>query len=245
MTKRLTLGEFIAKAQQKHGDKFTYNNAIYINNSTKLHITCPTHGDFLQTPSDHLTGYGCPECRNSSRRFDKSDFVTAARRVHGDLYNYDKTVYVNSSTKVIITCPKHGDFLQTPNAHTSTGQGCKKCKNTKGENQIYVWLKAHKFEDFVAEKTFVGCVSPKGKKLRYDFYIPSHNTLIEFDGAQHFAPTAFGRNKDADFQQREYERTVLHDSIKTKYAEDNNMSLLRIRYDENVYDRLTEWLSSQ
>lgn len=239
-----TTSSFITKAHTVHNNKFTYDKSIYTNNKTKVVITCPTHGDFSQTPSDHLMGYGCPKCARGKQRWTVDSFVKAAIEIHGDLYTYDKSVYVNTSTKLIITCPKHGDFLQTPNSHVSQGQGCKKCKNTRGENQIYIWLKRHSITDFIAEKTFDGCVSPKGVKLRYDFYISDRNILIEYDGAQHFSPAAFGRNMTTEEQQMNYERAVLHDAIKTKYAADNNIYLLRIRYDENVYEKLSEFFNT-
>lgn len=53
-------------------------------------------------------------------------FIEKANKVHNDFYNYDKTEYENSKQKVIITCPIHGDFEQTPNKHLM-GQGCPKC----------------------------------------------------------------------------------------------------------------------
>ena len=40
------------------------------------------------------------------------EFIELARQVHGDKYDYSKTVYVNKRSKVIITCPIHGDFEQ-------------------------------------------------------------------------------------------------------------------------------------
>lgn len=239
--KRHTTKSFIEKSALLHNHKYDYTNVSYTNNKTKVVIVCPNHGTFLQTPSDHLMGYGCNKCAEDKGRMSLDDFISKARTIHGDLYDYTKTLYVNTSTKLTITCPKHGDFLVSPNSHLSHSSGCKKCKNSRGENQIYVWLKNHNFTDFVAEKSFDGCVSPKNIKLRYDFYIPSHNLLIEFDGAPHFSPAAFGRNMTSIQQQDNYNRAVLHDLIKTKYADDNNISLLRIRYDENVYDKLNNY----
>lgn len=234
-----TTSTFVSKAHAVHNHTYSYDNTLYTNNKTKVSITCSIHGDFLQTPSDHLMGYGCPSCAKSKNRFTTAEFVQLARKVHGNAYSYTKTQYTNNSTKVTITCPRHGDFMQTPNAHTSRGQGCKKCKTSKGENQIYTWLTNHGITNFIAEKTFDGCVSPKGVKLRFDFFIPTYNMLIEYDGEQHFAPVGFGRNMSAEEQQEKFELTMLHDTIKTKYAEDNKITLLRIRFDENVYEKLT------
>jgi len=55
-----------------------------------------------------------------------SIFIEKARAVHGDLYGYDRVVYVRNRDKIVITCAKHGDFEQAPRSHLS-GSGCAKC----------------------------------------------------------------------------------------------------------------------
>ena len=57
-------------------------------------------------------------------------FIEKARLIHGDKYGYDKVVYKNNRTKVIILCPKHGYFEQTPDAHF-VGKGCSECAKLK------------------------------------------------------------------------------------------------------------------
>ena len=56
-------------------------------------------------------------------------FIEKARAKHGDLYSYDRVVYVRTRDKIVITCAKHGDFEQTPNSHLK-GYGCAKCSGT-------------------------------------------------------------------------------------------------------------------
>lgn len=60
-------------------------------------------------------------------RLTTEDFIKRAKKVHGDKYDYSKTKYVNKRTKVIITCPIHGDFEQNPHNHISQKQGCPIC----------------------------------------------------------------------------------------------------------------------
>lgn len=60
--KKLTTEEFIKRANNCHGNKYLYSKTEYKGALTKLKITCPIHGDFEQTPSNHLAGRGCPEC---------------------------------------------------------------------------------------------------------------------------------------------------------------------------------------
>lgn len=63
--KKLTREEFIEKARAIHGDKYDYSKVEYVNNSTKVCIICPVHGEFWQTPSKHIFGKGCPYCNES------------------------------------------------------------------------------------------------------------------------------------------------------------------------------------
>jgi len=51
MSKRLTLEEFVHKSNLIHKDKYSYNNSVYINNSTKIKVSCPVHGDFEIRPT--------------------------------------------------------------------------------------------------------------------------------------------------------------------------------------------------
>ena len=59
MTKKSNTEEFKAKANIKHNFKYTYDKVNYVDNSTKIIITCLIHGDFEQRPVKHLQGHGC------------------------------------------------------------------------------------------------------------------------------------------------------------------------------------------
>ena len=118
MGKKLTTEEFIIKAKEVHGDKYDYSKVNYINVDTKVCIICPTHGEFLQMPSSHLNGRGCPRC-SGNKKLTTEEFIIKAREINGDKYDYTKVEYVNNSTKVCIICPTHGEFWQTPNGHLS------------------------------------------------------------------------------------------------------------------------------
>ena len=126
-----TTEEFIKLARKKHGDKYGYQEVIYFNNRTKIPIICPEHGRFYQTPADHLKGCRCPKCKyiNAAKKQAKTteQFIKEARERFGDKFDYSKVVYVNALTKVIIICPKHGEFRQRPNDHLSSVNGCRKC----------------------------------------------------------------------------------------------------------------------
>mgnify|MGYP006899598476 FL=1 len=65
--KRSTIEDFIVKAQIVHGTKYDYSKSVYTEAKNKITISCPTHGDFTQLVSGHLSGYGCKLCANHGK----------------------------------------------------------------------------------------------------------------------------------------------------------------------------------
>lgn len=122
--------EFIKKAKLVHGDRYDYSEVEYINSNTKVKIICKEHGLFEASPSNHVRNRNCPTCahieKGNKRRFTKEDFIQKAIEVHGELYNYNEVEYVSSQTHILITCPKHGDFITSPNNHLR-GKKCREC----------------------------------------------------------------------------------------------------------------------
>jgi len=121
-----TTEEFIIKANLIHDNKYLYEYTFYKNNHSLVSITCLEHGIFKQRPNDHLIGKGCPTC--GINRSNTAEFIEKSVCIHKERYLYDKVSYVNNYTKVIITCPQHGDFEQTPASHIQ-GHGCPSCAN--------------------------------------------------------------------------------------------------------------------
>lgn len=130
MSIKLTTKDFIAKANNVHNGKYDYSKVNYINMRTKVCIICLEHGEFWQTPHDHLNGRGCPKCKGKkiscNKIYTKDTFISKAKLVHGDKYDYSKVNYINSNTKVCIICSEHGEFWQEPKNHLQ-GQGCPMC----------------------------------------------------------------------------------------------------------------------
>lgn len=131
--------QFIEKAMQKHGDKYDYSKVEYINSKTKVCIVCDRkdeitgekHNDFWQVPRSHLSGASCPKC---TKHFMNQDvFIKRAKVIHNNKYDYSKVEYKSVKTKVLIICPEHGEFLQTPDSHLN-GQRCSKCSGVNRYN---------------------------------------------------------------------------------------------------------------
>ena len=220
--------DFITKAKLKHKDKYDYSKVNYIRGRDKVIIICPTHGEFLQKPSDHLRGKGCLKC-SGSEKSNTEDFITKAKLKHKDKYDYSKVNYIRTKAKVIIICSEHGEFLQKPTEHLR-GVGCPVCKTSKAELHIIQNFKEHNI-NYEYQKTFDSCLSPFGNFLRFDFYLPDSNLLIEYDGEFHFEKI----RKNHDF-----EKTLAYDNIKNTWATENNIKLIRINYKQNLQEELTK-----
>ena len=147
--RRMNTESFLKKAMKIHGTQYDYSKVEYKNNQTGVVIVCPIHGEFIQLPQHHLNGSGCPKChyeKNAeTRSLNTEQFIFRAKQIHGEKYNYDKVVYKNSRTKVLITCPLHGDYYQMPSLHLQ-GAGCVKCAiGDRGNHRINIrdiWMEA-------------------------------------------------------------------------------------------------------
>lgn len=233
--KTKTKEQFISDAIKIHGDKYDYSKVKYIDWRTPICIICPNHGEVWQIPNDHLNKkrVGCPKCGTEGTRLSQEEFINRSINVHGDKYDYSKVEYINMRTKVCIICPEHGEFWQFPKGHFSRKHGCPICRSSKGETKIRELLNKRHIE-FIEQHTFPDC---KYKQVLYfDFYLPEHNTCIEYDGIQHFEPCHYyGGNKI-------FNKTKKRDQIKTNYCKYNNIRLIRIRYDESIEGILNEYI---
>lgn len=225
---------FIGKSVNIHGNRYDYTKTNYKSNKEKVNIICKKHGDFKQEPSSHLKGSGCPICRNEhfSKIYtkSKSDFIVDSIKTHGNKYDYRLVNYINSRKKIIIICKKHGNFKQLPPNHLK-GNGCPKCKTSKGENKIKIFLDKLDIK-YSQEKEFDGCVNKS--PLKFDFFIEDLNLCIEYDGRQHFESiNLWGGDHGLKIRKK-------LDKIKNKYCIDNDIELIRIPYwdFENIEDIL-------
>ena len=132
--RKYNINAFKEKAKKVHGNKYDYSKVEYVNSQTKVCIICPEHGEFWQTPANHLNGQRCPKCSikkvHEKQKFNTEKFIEQAKKVHGNKYDYSKVEYINNKTKVCIICPEHGEFWQRPDKHIHCSRGCPKCGGT-------------------------------------------------------------------------------------------------------------------
>lgn len=211
---------WLESVKMKHNNFYTYDKVIYKSSKRSVIITCPKHGDFNQIPNNHYNGSGCKYC-NYLLHID--EFIEIGNNIHDGKYKYDLVEYKNSDDLVKIYCPSHGYFDQKVRVHLS-GHGCKKCNSSNGEIKIsgildgknISYIREYKFPNF------------PNKFCEYDFYLPSYNICIEYDGIQHFKPIEFFGGVEV------YNKTVELDTLKNNFCLDNNIKLYRISYLEDI-----------
>jgi len=227
----ITSEKFIKNAKIVRGNRYDYSLVEYKNNSTKIKIVCNIHGIFEQTPANHITcKHDCPKC--SCLLSNTKDFITKSNIIHENKYDYSLVDYKNNRTKVKITCLKHGVFEQLPSSHLNK-QGCPICNESKGENMIKKYFKDNNIK-YNSQKTFDGCNYKY--PLRFDFYLIEHNICVEYDGMQHFKPIDYFGGIDT------FNYILLKDKIKNEYCKKNNIKLIRIKYDDNIIEKLINQL---
>jgi len=224
---RLTVEEFIERAQKIHGDRYDYTETIWVDSKTHVSIRCKEHGTFMQDPNNHLNGFGCKKC--NGKIYTLEEFTSRASVIHNGKYDYSFSVYTKSVEPVNIKCLDcKSIFQQSPNSHLN-GSGCIFCKN-KTEKKLFDWFKQI-YQSVKHQVRYSWCKNIESDRfLPFDFEICS-NILVELDGRQHFQQV---RNWLAPELQKE------RDLYKMQCAFKNNMHVIRV-YQEDVWNDRNDW----
>jgi hypothetical protein len=166
-SKKYNTQKFIEMTNDIHKNKYNYKKTIYDGSHTDVIITCLDHGNFKQTPTNHLCGKGCGRCATDTSRID--NFFEIVNNIHNNKYTYSGD-YINLRTKILINCKEHGSFTQRAKNHLE-GQGCPKCGDRFGikENK---WLDSFNIKE---RQVRIG-------KYIVDGYDSITNTIYEFNG---------------------------------------------------------------
>lgn len=221
VNRRISKEEFLERSKVKHKIIYDYSKVDFDKSTEKICIVCSKHGEFWQSVSYHMAGGNCPKCVGGVK-ITVDDFVKKANKIHHNKYNYSKVNYKNTSTKVCIICPEHGEFWQTPNNHLF-GAGCPTCPQSNLEGKMRQFLIKNNIK-YKQEQSFDWLRYKK--KLFLDFYLPDYNIAIECQGGQHFKPIDLFGGEEF------YQKTLERDMVKQKLCKDHG---IRIIYFSNVH----------
>jgi len=205
----------------------------YTKLSARIKCRCIKH-NVISTKSmqDILNGRGCYLC--GLEKLSAHNYLTLdefSLKVTRLVPNISVLEYHGMKNNVKLQCKLCGFIYLSHASHmVKKGKSCPKCSRFYwGEKQISNLLDKWGYQ-FETQKKYQDC---KDKRpLPFDFYLPEYNTLIEFDGEQHFRPV-WGLNS--------FSKTVSHDNIKDDYCRKNKIYLIRITcYDDIEYKLFDE-----
>lgn len=191
-TRRRSQDQFEKEAREIHGDRYNYDDTIYVNKRQKITISCSIHGSWETIGQHHLKGGGCPKCAHDNHskmmKMTNEEFLDRAFEIHGDTYDYDLVVYNGVHHCIDILCRKHGVFSQTPSNHFS-GSGCSQCNNGYQVSSLSTeWLDGLNVP--IKEWRI------PGTRKKADGFCPITNTVYEFHGSYwHGDPRVFNSNE--------------------------------------------------
>lgn len=227
--------KFIKEMTQKHPELIV--NGTYVDSWTSISCTCVNcNRTFNVKPADILSRKGCPKCNidNLPQRQAKpfQQFVSELKSINPDIIVLGG--YTKASERVDVKCNICGHQWSPIGTSLTSGFGCPRCAQSRGEKVISQFLKDNSVA-FIPQQTFSGLVGVGGRLLSYDFYLPEYNLLIEYQGEYHDG-TAGNQTTEEFIRQQE------HDKRKKKYADKHNIQLLTIWYYEQ--DKMIEILNN-
>lgn len=204
----------------------------YIGSMNKtLHRCKIDECEWYVIPNSLLHGSGCPECKRQKQivRQTKThdQYIQEVTKINPNIEVIG--IYMGDGIPILHRCTKDGHEWCAKPCNILQGQGCPKCNTSKGEKIIANWLMANNVL-YEPQKTFVDCRNKL--PLPFDFYLTDYNIVIEYNGKQHYEPVDYFGGQEA------FENVVMRDKIKESYCEKNNIRLIKIAYNTDIYEEL-------
>lgn len=194
----------------------------YKNNKTKLDIICDKGHEWHPTFDNFINkGRRCRKCadiQNSICQKEKWENIKELVENCGYILLSNENDYINQNSKLKALCPNNHEYEFYIN-NFKKGKRCHKCNMSGGEQEIERILKIYSI-DYIFNYRFLDKYI---KNKPYDFYIPSLDLCIEFDGQQHYH-MQFGKST-LDLMNQKYT-----DNKKDEYCFVNDINLIRIPY---------------
>ena len=207
----------------------------YTGNGNKIKSRCLICGhEWFPIASMLKSKHGCPNCKALNDRLSHSDFIERMKNINPFLEIIGE--YKTCITPLEVRCLVCGKIFSTKPGGLLRKSGCPYCNLSKGERDVSIFLDRNCIK-YVQQKKYDDLTGLGGGKLAYDFYLPDYNLLIEYQGRQHCEPIK------GFVEGERFEYVKEHDYRKKKYAEQHNIQLLEIWYDENIEQKLKETLN--
>lgn len=232
-----TTEEFRQEIYNLVGDEYKLIGE-YVNNRTKvklLHKECGKVYDVNPT-SFLYDANRCYYCYGNIKK-TQEEFEQLVYNMYKDEYTVIGK-YVNFGTKIEIKHNICGNIWSVmPRDFLNNKSHCPECSYSKGEVRINNYLKLNNIES-IPQMKYEGLIGVNGGLLSYDFYLPTFNLLIEYQGEFHDGTVSYQTDED-------FERQQEHDRRKKQYVIDNNIKLLEIWYwdFDNIEDILNKELT--
>ena len=181
----------------------------YVSDNTKIKCKCKIDGyEWSATPNNLLNNHGCPKCAGNIQSTHE-EFINRMKEINNDIEILGE--YINNYTKIKCKCKIDGYEWEVKPNNLLSGQGCPKCNESKGEKAVAKFLDSKNIE-YEQQYKFDNCRSKN--ELPFDFYIPSLNIVIEYDGEYHYMIITRGKN---DTYEKAFNRFIegkIRDTIK-------------------------------
>lgn len=207
------------------GDKLLTLKDEHKNNLSQIKVLCSCGNIFLTTFSRYKTiGNRCPICsKEKIGRHNRLNTDVFLKKINEIGYEFITPIeeYKNEETKFKVKC-NNGHIFTTYWKKFNGGCRCPICNRSKGETRIENNLRMLNIK-YASQKTYNDLLSDYGKMLRFDFYLPDFNLLIEYQGEFHDGNVRH-QNK------HQLERQKKYDKRKREYVKTHNINLLEIWY---------------
>ena len=208
----------------------------YVDAKTKILHKCLIHNvTWDALPTNILKGCGCYQCLKekigAKNCASHNEYVVKLSKLNPNIIVLGE--YIGTEIKIKHKCKVCGNEWNAKPGNILAGKGCPKCNESHGEKNIGNYLSINNIA-YISQYTFDDCKDKR--KLPFDFYIPELNICIEYDGEQHFKTIDhFGGKEGLRIRQ-------FHDQIKTNYCKNNNIPLIRIKYNEDIEEKLNSFI---
>lgn len=239
LAKLKTTARFKEEVRESVGNEYTVLGE-YINRVTNILIRHNKCGrEYKVQPGNFLSSSRCIECYYESLRLTQEQAIAKLQDALGDKYMLEEN-YTGMYDKLSIRHLKcNHTFKATFNDVEFKHSGCPFCSQSIGEQYVTDYLDNNNII-YSYQKRFQGLQDIK--PLSYDFYIPSLNILIEYQGIQHYKPKTFG-GISKETAQKNFVKQSYHDKLKKDFAYNNNYLLITVPYTMNTFTKVSEFLS--